>query len=355
MKIRIGKRDVGDGCPCYTIAEVGSNFDHSLERCYQLIDLAKQCGADAVKFQCFKAESIVSSEGFKNLKVGFQAKWKKPVYQVYQDAEFPREWLKPVFDYCRKQKITFLSTPYDLEALDLLDKLGMEAIKIGSGDITWLEFIDRIARKGKPVILATGASTASEVDEAVKTIHAAGNKDIIILQCVTNYPASIEGANIRAMESLRDRHKTLVGYSDHTPGHLVALGTVARGGCMIEKHFTDDKKREGPDHPFAMDAEDFTTMVKEIRLMEQALGKPEKTVYAEEHETVVLQRRCVRASCDIPKGTMITRDMLIVLRPAPKGSLAPRHIDTVVGKRARTTISAGQEITKENIEGLTHA
>jgi sialic acid synthase SpsE len=350
MKINIDGKDVGDGCPCYCIAEIGSNFDGSMERAKKLIDLAKESGADAVKFQSFKADKIVSEKGFDGLKAGFQANWQKPVVEVYKDAEFPREWTKELMEYSKSKGITFFSSPYDKEAVDILDELGVAVFKIGSGDITWLEMIRYIASKGKPVILGTGASTIEEIEKAVKAIKSTGNNDIILLQCVTNYPASYESANIRAMPILREKFDSLVGYSDHTLGYVVPMGAVALGACVIEKHFTDDNTRKGPDHPHAMEGKDFKQMVDNIRLLEKALGKPVKTLYPEESETIVLQRRCIRAKQDIKKGSKIEEGMLDILRPAPKNTLYPEEKEKLIGMKAKKDIKKGEEFYWEMVE-----
>ncbi len=350
MKIEVNGRCIGDGCPCYIIAEIGSNSDGSLERAKKLIDLAKDCGADAVKFQYFQADKIVSKKGFEGLQVSFQSTWDKPVYEVYQDAEFPREWNKELMEYAKEKDITYFSAPYDKEAVDMLVEAGVPVFKIGSGDITWLEMIKYIASKGKPILLATGASTMEEIEDAVNAIKSTGNDKIVLLQCVTNYPSSFDYASIKAMPLFREKFGTLVGYSDHTPGYIVPMGSIALGGCVIEKHFTDDKTRKGPDHPYAMDANDFKLMVKNIRLLEKALGKPIKEVYPEENETVVLQRRCIRAKQDIPKGTKINEDMLDILRPAPKDSIYPKYFDRIVGEMAKIDVKKGDTIKWEMVK-----
>lgn len=344
MEIEIDGKKIGDGHPCYFIVDIGSNHDGDINRAKMLIDLAKESGADAVKFQHFKTEKIVSKEGFEGLKSGFQSKWDKPVVDVYRAAEFRRNWTKELMDYAKSKGITFFSSPYDFEAVDLLEDLNVPAHKIGSGDITWLESIKYIASKGKPVILGTGASTMQEIAEAVEMIKSTGNDKLVLLQCVTNYPSSFENANVKAMQLLRQTFGTLVGYSDHTPGHSVAMAAVALGGCMIEKHFTDDKTRKGPDHPFAMDAKEFKEMVGNVRLLEKSLGREVKELYPEEKETVILQRRCVRAARDIPVGSVINRDMLEVLRPAPRGTLCPKEIDKIVGKTTKIKINKGEAI-----------
>lgn len=348
-KIKIGDRWIGGEEPAYIIAEIGSNFDGDIKRAKALIDLAKKCGADAAKFQCFSAPKIVSKEAFDRMKVGFQSKWDKSVYEVYQSAEFPREWHEELYRYTMGKGLHFLSAPYDFEAVDILDDLGVPAMKIGSGDITWLEIIEYIAKKGKPVILGTGSSTIAEVEEAVKVIRKTGNNDIVLLQCITNYPSSFESANIRAMKAMGETFNVLVGYSDHTPGSIVPLGAVSLGGCVIEKHFTDDKTRPGPDHPFAMDGKDFKEMVDSIRTLEKALGSPVKDLYEEENETVIIQRRCLRASKDILKGERVTEDMIDVLRPSDDNGLIPKYKKVVVGRQLKNDMKKGDAFTWEKM------
>lgn len=347
--IRIDGREVGIGEPVYFIAEIGSNFDRDIDRAKKLMDLAKECGADAVKFQCFLADRIVSKERFDGIKTGFQAKWAEPVYEVYRHAELPRDWIQELFEYSKKKGIAFLATPYDKAAVDLLEKVGVSALKVGSGDITWLEFLEYVARKQKPILLPTGASTLADVDKAINAIRSAGNNEIVLLQCVTNYPSGFESANIRAMKSMGEVFGTLVGYSDHTPGHLVPLGAVALGACIIEKHFTDDKTRKGPDHPFAMDGRDFKEMVKSIRIMEKALGSPTKILYDEERETVMLQRRCLCAARDIPKGAVLSEDMIDVLRPFVAGALEPEYRSRILGHIAKVAYKRGDPFTWDNL------
>ncbi|MBU0459991.1 MAG: N-acetylneuraminate synthase family protein [Nanoarchaeota archaeon] len=346
-EVKVGERIVGEGHPCYIVAEIGSNFDGSIERAKKLIDLAKESGAEAVKFQSFKSEKIICGKAFED-KGGFQALWDKSVEQVYKENEFPREWHKILFDYAASKGLHFFSAPYDFEAVELLDQIGVPAFKIGSGDITWLEMLEKIAKKNKPIILATGASTLAEIDEAVQTIKNAGNNQIILLQCVTNYPSKFESANLRVLESLKKTYGCPIGYSDHTPGHTVPLGTVALGGCVIEKHFTDDKRRPGPDHHYSMDVKDFKEMCEQIRKLEKSMGSPLKRIYKEENETVVLQRRCLRAKQDLSKGEIITRENINVLRPAPDDAMYPKYIKKVVGKILKEDINKGDYLKWTN-------
>jgi len=347
--VRIGNREVGTGEPVYIIAEIGSNFDGDIDRAIKLIDLVKESGADAVKFQCFHADKIVSKERFGGSRTGFQAKWTEPVYEVYRRAELPRDWIQELFEHSEKRGITFLATPYDRAAVDILEKIGISAFKIGSGDITWLEFIEYVAKKHRPILLPTGASTLADVDEAINTIRSTGNNEIILLQCVTNYPSKYESANIRAMRAMGETFDMPVGYSDHTSGALVPLGAVALDACVIEKHFTDDKARKGPDHPFAMDAQEFKEMVKSIRILEKALGSPIKRVYDEEEETMMLQRRCLCASREIQKDSIICENMIDVLRPFVAGALEPKYKSRILGRVAKVNYKKGDPFTWDNL------
>lgn len=350
-KIMIDGKPVGNGAPFYTIAEIGSNFDRSIDKAKRLVDLAIEAGADAVKFQSFKAESLVSDEGFKNLSIGgYQAEWKQSVTEVYKNAEFPTDWHQIIFDYCKEKNITFLSAPYDKEAVDLLDKMGMSVFKIGSGDITWLEMLDYIAKKGKPMIIATGASTVEEVENAVSTIKNAGNDQIILLQCVTNYPASFDNVNLKVLELFKEKFNCPVGYSDHTPGSTVAVGTVALGGCMIEKHFTDDKTLPGPDHGFAMDPVDFKQMVNDIRHMEKILGTKTKKIYPEEQEQYISMKRGLRASKDLHAGTTITRQDIELLRPCETETLKADKLNTIIGGKLKINMNKGEGFKLTNFE-----
>ncbi len=355
--LKIGNKTISDRGPVYIIAEIGSNFDGDFNRAEALAKLAKEAGADAFKIQNFLAPKIVSDHGFKNLQVSFQAAWDKPVTEVYRQAEFPRNWLGELAEYCRQLGIDFLSSPYDQEAVDLLAQLKVPAYKIGSGEIDNLELLKYTALKGLPIILATGASTLSEIKQAVEVIYQTGNRDLLLLQSVTNYPSPVEEANLLAMVSLKKQFKTLVGYSDHTIGFkgggndildglTVALGAVALGAVVIEKHFTDDRSRRGPDHPFAMEAGDFAKMVKAIRSMELALGDGVKKITAAEKETVIIQRRSVYAITEIKAGQKLTSAMVEYLRPAL--GLRPPEIKKILNLPAKRDISQGEVIKLED-------
>jgi len=353
-RVKIGNRWVGEGEPCYIISEIGSNFDGTLEGAKRMVDLSIAAGADCVKFQSFLPEKIIARKGFAN-KLSFQSRWERPVWDVYAAASFPRAWHGKVAEYCREKGIDFSSSPYDREAVDLLVDLDVPYIKIGSGEITNLDFLRYVAQTMKPLILGTGASILAEVAEAVDTILGTGNEQLIVLQCITDYPSTIEYANIRAMVNMGRTFDRPFGYSDHTPGSLVPVASVALGACVIEKHFTHDKKSKGPDHPFAMDLDDMKEMVGAIRNLEKALGSSQKKVTEEERDTVIIQRRSLFAVRAISKGTRLTADMFEALRPAV--GILPKYHSLVVGMTAQQDIEEGEPLIWEALgcSGLSSA
>ena len=348
MDIQIGNHIVGEHHPTYFIADISANHDGSLERAKMLIHLAKDAGADAAKFQNFRAPQIVSDYGFRAMKtqVSHQSAWKKSVFEVYSEASLPFEWTPVLKEECDRVGIDYFSSPYDFDAVDMLEPY-VPAYKIGSGDITWPEILKHMARKGKPVILSTGASTIGDVQRAVHTILPI-NPQLVVLQCNTNYTASLQNfdhIHLRVLETYRVMFPGVVlGLSDHTSGHATVLGAVALGGRVVEKHFTDDTSRVGPDHPFSMTPATWREMVDRTRELERALGSADKSVTDNEKDTVIVQRRCLRAACDILPGEEIRREMIDVLRPAAPGAILPYEIDQVVGKRALSAIARGQEL-----------
>jgi N-acetylneuraminate synthase len=348
MEFQIGTHTIGHTHPTYFIADIAANHDGNLERAKLLIRLAKEAGADAAKFQNFRAPKIVSDYGFQNMgnQVSHQSSWKKSVFQVYADASVPFEWTPILKEECDKAGIDYFSSPYDFDAIDMLDAY-VPAYKIGSGDITWPEALERMARRGKPVILASGASDIGEVQRAVHLLLAI-NPQLVLMQCNTNYTASPENfdhIHLNVLKTYATMFPDVVlGLSDHTHGHATVLGAVTLGACVIEKHFTDDNNRVGPDHKFAMNPHAWTEMVENTRLLERALGSADKFVAGNEKDTVIVQRRCLRAASDIRLGETITREMIDVLRPATPGAIMPYEIESVIGTRAARDIPAGKEL-----------
>lgn len=347
-EIKIGNKTIGLDYPTYFIAEIGANFDGSIEKAKKLIDAAKAAGADCAKFQTFDTPRIVSEGGFSKMQLhGVHGSWGRTVSEVFKDAEFPVAWHKEIADYCAQIGIDFSTSPYYKEAVDLCMDLNVPFIKIGSGEITWLEQLDYIARKGIPVMLATGDATMSEIDEAVRTIQKAGNKDLILMQCITNYPSKLDSANVNVLKTYQSAFDVLTGYSDHAPGHVVALASTVIGGRVIEKHFTLDKTDKGPDHPHSMEPHEFKFMVDSIREVERAMGSTVKEVQKEEGETVFVQRRCLYAARPLKAGQKLTEEDITVLRPAL--GIQPKYKSTIIGKSVNKDIPAGDPLFWEDL------
>lgn len=345
---------IGEQHPTYFIADVAANHDGDLERAKDLIYMAKEAGADAAKFQHFRAETIVSDVGFQSLggQQSHQASWEKSVVEVYRGASVSTDWTETLKATCDKAGITFFTSPYDFDLVDHIDPF-VPAYKIGSGDITWIEMVERIASKQKPYILATGASTTDDVVRAVSAALAI-NPRFALMQCNTNYTGSLENmryVQLNVLKTYRSMYPGMIlGLSDHTPGHASVLGAVTLGARMVEKHFTDDVHRVGPDHKFSMDPKSWRDMVDRTRELEAALGTGLKRVEDNELQTVVVQRRAVRLIRDLPAGHMLSREDLTVLRPAPAGALLPYDISQAIGRRLRAAKAGGQHLTQADLE-----
>jgi N-acetylneuraminate synthase len=344
----IGDRLVGADQPTYFIADIAANHDGDLSRALELMTLAKDAGADCAKFQHFRAAHIVSDYGFKNLggQWDHQASWKKSVFEVYSDAALPWQWTAPLAAHALAIGIEFMSAPYDLEAVDHLDPF-VNAFKVGSGDVNWIEELRYIADKGKPVLLATGAASLEDVQRAMDVLTSAG-VPIVLMQCNTNYTGSIdniEHINLSVLNQYAQMYPDVtLGLSDHTPGDVTILGAVALGARVVEKHFTDDVNRSGPDHGFSMDPTTWRKMVDDTRMLEAAMGNGIKGIESNEDKTIILQRRCVRAGRNLAAGSVLSRADLEVLRPAPREAVPAHEVELLVGRTLHSALMAGQEI-----------
>lgn len=349
--MKIGNRVLGPQSPTYFIADVAANHDGVLDKALELMTLAKDAGADAAKFQHFRADHIVSDKGFRELgtQQSHQSTWSKSVYEVYRDASLPWEWTKPLADHAQSIGIDFFTSPYDLEAIDFVDEF-VPAYKVGSGDITWLEAIDHMASKGKPILLATGASTLEEVKRAVATVARHG-VPYSVMQCNTNYTGVVENLHhihLNVLNTYREEFpEAILGLSDHTHGDVTVLGAVAMGARVVEKHFTDDVTHEGPDHHFSMTPTTWSDMVERTRELEAALGFGDKVIADNEQETVVIQRRGLRFARDMAAGEVIQGSDLVALRPATPGIITPDAVDSVVGKTLRDDVVFHDIVTPE--------
>jgi len=340
---------VGEGEPCFIIAEAGSNHDGKLEQAKQLIDIAKEAGADAVKFQTYSAEKLYSHKTptMKYLEKDKLIKKDESVWDLIKKIEMSREWHRPFADYCEERKIMFLSTPFDPKAVDELEEVGMVVYKIASFEITHLPLLEYVAKKGKPVILSTGMADLSDVELALDTIYKQANRDVILLHCAVGYPPKYEDLNLRAMQTMRQAFQLPVGFSDHTLGITSDVAAIVLGACVIEKHFTLDRKLKGPDHPFALEPDELKNMVQAVRDAEASLGSPIKKCTFAEQEMYELGRRSLVATCDISKGTVITREMIDVKRPGY--GIHPKMIDVVIGRMAKVDVEEDDILTWEMV------
>lgn len=341
--IKIGNRKVGKGHPVFVIAEVGSNHDGSFDRAKELIKLSKDAGADAVKFQSFTAEGL-----FNPLKPDGDKWVSHPAYKIIESLTLPEDWHYKLKEYADSIGIIFLSAPFDLQRAELLNKIGVPAFKIASGDLTNDVLLKKAAGYKKPVIISTGAAYLGEVERAVDIVKNEGNDEIALLHCVSLYPPKFEDSNIMAMNTMANAFQVPVGYSDHTPGWTVPIAAVALGACIIEKHITISRNLKGPDHPYALEGNEFKTMVDEIRNLEKALGHGIKRPTDNEMGERIGARRSIYAKADIKKGAKITMDMLKLVRHAY--GLEPRHFECIIGKSAKRDIKAHEIIKWEDID-----
>jgi N,N'-diacetyllegionaminate synthase len=345
---RVNHRKIGRDQPCFVIAEAGVNHNGKVDTAQQMIRAAACAGADAVKFQTFKADRLTSSFA---PKAEYQKKntvESESQLEMLRKLELPEVAYPILIQECRANNIIFMSSPFDEESADMLDALGMVIFKIPSGEITNLPFLTHIAKKKKPIILSTGMSYLSEVEIAVNTILESGNKELALLHCTSNYPAKPEGINLRAMNTLAEAFHLQVGLSDHSEGIEIALAAVAMGATIIEKHFTLDRNMSGPDQRASLEPSELESMIKGIRKVELALGHTRKEPSEGEAETAAVARKSIVARIDIPAGSRLTESHLAIMRPGT--GLPPTVLPTLLGRTARANIPKGTLISLEMLE-----
>ncbi len=325
----------------FIIAEAGVNHNGSLKIAKKLIDTAKEAGADAIKFQTFKTENLVTNTA---QKAEYQIKNSKhnTQYEMLKSLELTPTEFKKIGKYAKNKEIIFLSSPFDTQSVDLLEELNLPLYKIGSGEITNFPLLKHIAKKQKPIILSTGMSTMGEVEEAIQFLEKY-NDDITLMHCLTSYPAPKEDVNLNVIKTLKNTFKKPVGFSDHTTGIEISLAAVALGSTIIEKHFTFDKKLPGPDHKASLEPAEFAKMVKSIRNIEKALGNGIKKPTPEELKIKKVVRKSIVSKDHIPQGTIITKDMLEFKRPGT--GIEPKNVDQVIGKKTTKNIPKDTLIT----------
>jgi len=339
----IAGRRVGPGAPAFVIAEAGSNHDGRFDQAVRLVNAAAAAGADAVKFQSFRLDRFIAVGPYQRALGGDDASW----VEQTRAGELPPAWLPRLAAHCREAGVVFLSTPFDPDAADLLDHAGAPAFKVASGDLTHLPLLRHLARKGKPILLSTGMSTIAEVAAAVEAVRREGNARIALLHCVVAYPADPRDVNLACLGTMRQAFDLPVGLSDRTLGIEVPIAAAALGACIVEKHFTLDRRLIGPDHAYALEPDELGDMVAAIRRVESALGSGEKRPLEIEAQELRLARRGAVAACDIAPGAPIREAMVDFVRPAD--GIAPADLPALIGRRARSRIRKGEVLTWDRI------
>jgi N,N'-diacetyllegionaminate synthase len=346
-EVMLGDRPVGGSHPVFVLAEAGVNHNGSLEMAYQLVDAAAASGADSVKFQTFNAEKLVTRQSPKAQYQLETTDQSETQYEMLKKLQLEYEDFRSLATYCKQKGIIFLSTPFDEESADFLDQIGVVAFKIGSGELTNLPLLRHIARKGKPIIVSTGMAWLGEVETAIQTILAEKNQQLVVLHCVSNYPADPKEVNLRAMRSLENAFGFPVGFSDHTQGIEIPLAAAALGACLIEKHFTLDRSLPGPDHRSSLEPGELGELVRGIRKVELALGDGVKRPSSSELNTASVARKSIVAAEDIPAGTVLTSELITLRRP---GTGLPASLSAyVLGRVTRGAIAQGQLITFDQL------
>jgi pseudaminic acid synthase len=346
--IRIEGREVGPGCPTYVIAEISANHNQSISQALDLITLAKESGADAVKIQTYTPDTITLDCDNVHFRIGEGSLWEgKNLYQLYGEAYTPWEWHPELFAHAKKTGITLFSSPFDETAVDLLENLDAPAYKIASFELVHLPLIRRVARTGKAIIMSTGMGSLREIAEAVDAAREAGCRELALLKCTSAYPAPPDEANLRRIPHMADAFGVPTGLSDHTMGSAVAVASVCIGGCIIEKHFTKSRAVAGPDSAFSMEPAEFKAMVQDVRTAEKALGQISYELTHKEESSRAF-RRSIFVTKDIAAGAAITSENIRIIRPGY--GLAPKHLESVLGRKATKALKRGEPLQWEDFQ-----
>ena len=345
--ISIRSHTIGTGKPAFVIAEAGVNHNGDVSIAAELIRHAKKAGADCVKFQTFKAERVVTTNA---PKANYQKSVTDPnqsQLDMLRDIELSEQAYGDLISLCESEDIVFTSTPYNEEDIDFLVELDVPVLKSASIHIAEPRFLQRLAETGLPLVVSTGMASWAEIDEAVDAIRSTGNNQLVLLQCTTNYPSLLSDTHLKAMVEMRNRKRCLVGYSDHTQSHIPCLGAIALGACVIEKHFTLDKRQSGPDHSTSETPDSFATIVSGLRDMEIALGGYEKRPTDAERANMPGMRRSIAVRHALPAGHIISEEDLTCKRPA--SGIAPRDWNKLIGRQIFREIADGSLLSWDDI------
>lgn len=344
--LSIAGRRIAADMPPYLIAEMSANHNGSLEAAMRLIDEAHRAGADAVKIQTYRPDTITLDSDAEPFRIRGGLWDGKTLFQLYQEAHTPWDWHRPMFEHARKLGITIFSSPFDTTAVDLLEDLNAPAYKIASFEAVDLPLIKYVASTGKPMIISTGMADAAEISEAVEAARSAGCRELALLHCVSGYPASADEYNLRTIPDMADRFGTVLGLSDHTLDNTTAIAAVALGACLVEKHFTLDRHGGGPDDSFSLEPDQLASLVRSARMAWGALGRVDYGRQSSESANVQF-RRSLYFVRDLPAGATITPDAVRSVRPG--WGLAPKHLDKVIGKRTVEAIRANTPVTWKSL------
>lgn len=346
--IKVGDKFIGDGYPCFIIAEAGVNHNGDVSLAKEMVDKAVEAGVDAIKFQTFKSEKLVT-------KYASMAKYQKEnigeedsQFNMLKKLELSFEEFIELKDYCNDKSIIFMSTPFDIDSAEFLNSMGMEAFKISSGDLTNIPMLEYIANFNKPIILSSGMSVIGEIEDALISLRNRGVENVAVLHCTSNYPAPLDSVNLKAMNTIKNTFNILGGYSDHTRGITIPIAAAALGANIIEKHFTLDKSMEGPDHKASLDPQELKAMVEEIRKVESSLGNGIKMFNESEIDTMRVARKSIVAARDIKSGEIIKLQDLDYKRPG--NGLSPKYYKEIIGKKAKRDIKIDEQLTLDLME-----
>ncbi len=345
---KIGSRGMGKGYPCFIIAEAGVNHNGKFRLAKKLVEEAAKAGADAIKFQTYKTEDLITTYAPKAAYQDRNIGKKKTQFQMLKELEQPVKDIINLKNYAKDKGIILFSTPYDTHSVDLLEKIDMPAYKLASIEVVSHPFIEYVAETKKPVILSTAMSTMKEIEDAVKVLRKTGNKKLALLQCYFNYPTDYKDANIKAMDKLK-KFGTVIGFSDHTMGYAASVAAVALGAKVIEKHFTLSRKMKGPDHKASLEPKELAEMVRAIRQAELSLGDGVKRPRGEEVKNRKVSRKSIVAKHDIPQGKIITKEMLAYKRPGSGLFPTYENIGKIVGKKAGKELKKDEQITLKKV------
>ena len=343
--INIGGREIGENQPPFVIAEMSGNHNQSLDRALQIVEAAAKSGAHAVKLQTYTADTMTIDSDKDDFLIKTNGLWKnKTLYELYQWAHTPWEWHKELKEYAESKKLIFFSTPFDETAVDFLEELNVPLYKIASFETNHIPLLKKIAKTGKPVIISRGITSYTELEESINTLKENGCKDIVILHCVSSYPAKFEQMNLKTIQDLSNKFNVTTGLSDHSLGNIIPIAAVSLGAHVIEKHFTISRSDGGPDSEFSLEKEELISLVKDIRNLEKALGKVNNSIEKIEKQNRIF-KRSIYVVKDIKKGMIFTKDNIRIIRPGY--GLHPRYYEKMLGKKATTNIEKGSRFKKE--------